>query len=92
MRSMVSSMLLSVEYLHYIICRHLRPLYAGSATKTPSVFMMYPMALMMSGLWCFGLLCFGRMLVGMMVGCFECFLSFCSPSSVASSVCSVWSS
>ena len=45
---------------------------------------------MMSGLWCFGLLCVGRMLLGMMVGCFVCFLSFWSPSSVASSACSVW--
>jgi hypothetical protein len=70
---MVSSMLLSVEYLHYIICTHLRPLYVGSATRAPLEFMMYPMALMMSGLWCFGLLCVERMLLGMMVGCFFVF-------------------
>ncbi len=92
MCSMVSRMLLSVEYLHSIIYRHLRPLYVGSTTRAPLAFMMYPMARMMSGLWCFGLLCFGRMLLGMMVGCFVCILSFWSPSCVASIDCSVWSS
>ncbi len=76
MCSMVSSMLLFVEYLHYIICRHLRPLYIGSASRAPLEFIVYPMALMMSGLWCFGLWCFGRILLGMMVGCFEFILSF----------------
>ena len=92
MCSMVSRMLMYVEYLHYIICRHLRPLYMGSTTMAPLAFMMYHMALMMSGLWCLGLLCFGRMLLGMMGGCFVCILSFWSPSCVASSYCSVWSS
>ncbi len=50
------------------------------------------MALMVSGLWCVGLLCFGRILLGMMIGCFECILSFWSPSCVASFDCSAWSS
>ena len=64
----------------------------GSTTRASLVFMMYPMALMMSGLWCFGFLCSGRILLGIMVGCVVCILSFWSPSCVASSVCSVWSS
>ncbi len=76
MCSMVSSMLLSVEYLNYIICRHLRPLYVGSESREPLEFIVYPMALMMSSLWCFGLLCFGRILLGIMVGCFVFILSF----------------
>ncbi len=67
---MVSSMLLSVEYLHYIICIYLLPLYVVSSISMPCEFILYPTALIMSGLWCVGLLCFGRMLVGMMVGFF----------------------
>ena len=64
----------------------------GSATRAPLEFMLYHMALMMSGLWCFGLLCFGRIVLGMMVGCFIFALSFWSPSCVASMNCNVWSS
>ncbi len=52
--------------------------------------MLYPMALIMSGLWCFGLLCFGRIVVGMMVGLFIFALSFWSLSFVASMDCDVW--
>ncbi len=36
----------------------------GSATRAPLAFMMYPMALVMSVLWCFGLLCFREDVVG----------------------------
>jgi len=66
---MISEVLLSVEYLHSISFRHLCPLYVGSATRAPREFMLYPMALMMSGLWCFGLLCVGYD-VGMFYFCF----------------------
>jgi hypothetical protein len=38
---------------------------------------MYPMALMMIGLWCSGLLRFESKFLGLMVGCFIVFLSFC---------------
>ena len=85
-------MLLSMEYLHSISWRHLRPVYVVSATRAPREFMRCPMALMMSGLWCFGLLCFGRIVLGMIVGCFMFALSFWSPSCVASMDCNVWSS
>ncbi len=54
--------------------------------------MLYPMALMMSGLWCFGLLCFGSIVLGMMVGYFIFSLSFGSPSCAASVDYNVWSS
>ena len=62
-----------------------------SVTRAPREFIMHPMALIMSGLWCFGLLCFGIIVFSMMVGCFIFALSFWSPSCVASkggSVCS----
>ena len=63
-----------------------------SATRAPREFLLYPMALMMSGLWCFGFLCFGRIMLGMMVECFIFALSGWSPSCVASMECYVWSS
>jgi hypothetical protein len=63
-----------------------------SATRAQREFMMYPMALMMSGLWCVGLLCFGRIVLGMMMGCLWFALSFLSPSCVASINFIVWSS
>ena len=88
----VSSVLLFVEYSHSMSCKLLLPLYVGSSTSCALEFLLYPMALMMSGLWCFGLLCFGSMFSGIMVGCFIVSLSFCRPSCVACSVCSVWSS
>ena len=50
---------------------------------------MYPMALMMSGVWCCGLLCLGSRSVGIMVECCVIILSFCSPSRVSSRACSV---
>ena len=65
-----------VEYLHSMSCRHLLPLYVMSSTICPFVFLVYPMALMMSGLWCCGLLCLGRRSVGNMVGCCVFALSF----------------
>ena len=68
MWSMISNMLLSVEYLHYMSWRHLRPLYVVSTTRAPRWFMLYPMTLMMSDLWCFVLLCFDRIVAGMVVG------------------------
>ena len=90
--SIISSVLLSLEYLHSMSCKLLLPLYVVSSTRRPCEFLMYPMALMMSSLWCFGLLCFGSMFSGIMVGCFIVSVSFCRPSCVAYSVCSVWSS
>ncbi len=56
---MGSGVLIFVEYSHYMSCRLLHPLYVVFSTKCPSEFLLYPMALMMSGLWCFGLLCLG---------------------------------
>ena len=47
---MVSRLLLSVEHLHSMSCRRLLPLYVVSSTSCPRVFLVYPMALMMSGL------------------------------------------
>ena len=84
MWSMISDMLLFVEYLHSISWRPLRPLYVGSAIRAPLAFMMYPIALMMSGLWCFGLLYFGRIVLCIMVGYLIFALSLWSPSCVAS--------
>ena len=80
---MVSSVLMSVVYLHSIICRHLLPLYEVSSASCPWEFLMYPIVLMMSSLWCCVLLCFGSRLVGMIVGCCVVVLSFCKPSFVA---------
>ena len=74
MWSMMSDILLSVEHLYDTSCRHLRPLYIGS---------VYPVALMLPGLWCFGLSCFRRFVLGIMVGCLIFALSFWSPSCVA---------
>ena len=62
------------------------------ATRASLEFMLYLMALMMSGLWCFGLLCFGRIVLVMMVGCSIFILSVWSPSCVAYMDCNVWSS
>ena len=56
---MVSRVLISVEYLHSLSCRHLLHLYVASSTRVPLEFSLYPIALMISGLRCFGLLCFG---------------------------------
>ncbi len=46
----VSSMLESVENLHYMSCRHLLPLYVGSSTSWPLSHLWYPIALIMSSL------------------------------------------
>ena len=54
--------------------------------------MMYPMALMMSGLWCVGLKYFGRIVMDMMVGCVMFALSFWRPSRVDLMDCNAWSS
>ena len=72
----VSNVLLSVEYLHSMGCKLLLPLYVVSSTSCPCEFLLYPMALRMSALWCFGLLCFGSVFSGIMVGCFFVSLSF----------------
>ena len=72
----VSSVLLSVEYLHSMSCKLLLPFYVVSSTRCPFEFLLYSMALAMSGLWCFGLLCSGSMFSEMMVGCFIVSLSF----------------
>jgi hypothetical protein len=58
---------MSAEYLHSISCRHLLPSYVVSSSRCPLVFRLYPMALMMSGLWCCGRLFFGRSRFGIMV-------------------------
>ena len=89
MWSTISDMLMSVDYLYSISWRHLRPPYVVSATKAPREFMMYPMALMMSGLCCVGLLCFWRIVLGMIVGCVMFALTFWRPSRVASMDCNV---
>ena len=81
MWSMMSVMLPSVEYLHSMSCSCLRPLYVGSSLSLPSGPIVYPMALIMSGLWWVGLYCAGRMYSGMMWGVSPfSFLSSCSPS------------
>ena len=67
-------------------------MYVVSLTRAHRESVMYPMALMMSGLLCFGLLCFGRIVLGITVGCLMFALSFWSPSCVASMDCNVWSS
>ena len=64
----VSSVLISVEYLHFMRCKLLLPLYVVSSTRRPCEFLAYPMALMISGLWCFGILCFGSLFSGIMLG------------------------
>jgi hypothetical protein len=53
---MVSIVMLYVGYLHSMIYKHLLPLYGVSYSGCPREFPLYPMDLMMSGLWCFGLL------------------------------------
>ena len=45
--SMISKVLMFVEYVHSINCRHFRPLYVGSASRAPREFTMYPNALIM---------------------------------------------
>ena len=84
---MMFIVLMSVEYLHSMSCRHLLPLYVVSSTSCPWEFLLYAMALMMSGLGCCGLLCLGSRSVGIMVGCCVFVLSSCSPSWVASRAC-----
>ena len=61
-----------------MICTSSRilPLYVVFSTRRPCEFLMYPMALVMSSLWCFGLLWFGNLFSGIMVGCFIVSLSF----------------
>ena len=49
----------SVEYLHSMICICLLPPYAGSGMSGPLEFIVYPMALIMFGLWWVGLCCGG---------------------------------
>ncbi len=88
---MGSIVLLSEEYLHYISCRYLLPLYVVSSTSCPLEFLLYPMNVMMSGLWCCGLLCFGSRLIGIVVGYSVVILLCCSSSWVASRACRVWS-
>jgi len=81
---MVSRVLLSVEYLYSMSCRHLLPLYVMSSTSCLCEFLVYPMALVMFCLWCCGLLCLYSRSVGIMVGYCVFILSSCSPSWVAS--------
>ena len=88
---MVSNVLLSVEYLHSLSCRHLLPLYVVYSTSCPCEFLLYHIDMMMFGLWCFGLLCLGNSSVEIMVGCCVFILSSCSPSWAASRACIVWS-
>ena len=44
---MVSKVLLSVKYLHSMICRHFLPLFVVFLSSCPRDFLLYPMALMM---------------------------------------------
>ena len=66
-------------------------MHVVSPTSCPREVLLYPMALMISSLWCCGLLCFDGRLVGIIVGCCVVILSFCDPSWVASRACRVWS-
>ena len=84
---MVSRLLLSVDYLHSINCKHLLTLYVFSSTLCPLVFRVYPMALIISSLWCCGHLFYGRNRFGIMVGCDIVALSPWSPPSVDSRDC-----
>ena len=78
----------SVEYLHSIICICLLPRYVRSEVSWPFEFVMYPIALIRSGLWWFGLCCGGRIYSGMVCGWFAVFgLSSCSPSSSGCRIC-----
>ena len=77
---MVSIILLSAEYLHSMSCKHLLPLYVVSFTSCPYEFFMYPMALIMSGLWRFDLLCFDSRVMVIIVGSCGVALSSWNPS------------
>jgi hypothetical protein len=55
---MLSSVMFLLEYLRSMSCRNLLSLYVVSTTSYPREFLLYPMALMVYGLWCCGLLCF----------------------------------
>ncbi len=62
---------------------------SGSNLRVPKVsfllaFRVYPMALIIPGLWCCGLLCFDSRLVGIMMGWCDVKMSFCRPSRVES--------
>jgi len=74
----LSIVLLSVEYLHNMSCKHLLPLYVVSSTSCPCDF--FPMALIMVGLWCLGLLIFGSRVLGIDVGSCVVDVSSCNPS------------
>ena len=61
----------SVEYFHSIICIYLLPLYVGSGMSWSVEFIVYPMALVWSGLVCGGSVCVvvgGYILVWFVVG------------------------
>ncbi len=83
----VSIMLLSVDYLYSISCKHLLPLCGVFLQVVRMSFFLYPMALYMPGLWCCGLLYFGSRLMGILVGSCGVDLSSCSPSWPASKAC-----
>jgi hypothetical protein len=46
---MVAIVLVPVEYLHSMSCRHLLPLYVASSTSCPCVVLVYSIALMVYG-------------------------------------------
>jgi hypothetical protein len=73
-------------------CRHRLSLYVVSSSSCLRAFLLYPMALIMSGLLFCGLPCFGSGLVGIIVGSSIVVLYFCNPSCVASRACRAWSS
>ena len=88
----VSNVLPSVKCIHSMSCKLLLHLCLVFPTRCPCEFLLYPMALMMPGLWCFVLLRFGSMFSGNMAGYFIVSLSCCRPSCVACNVCREWSS
>ena len=63
----------SAEYLHSMICICLLPRYIGSGMRCPFELVVYPMALIRSGLWWVGLCCCGRIYSGMVCGWFAVF-------------------
>jgi hypothetical protein len=68
MLSMVSSVMLYMENLYSMSCRHFLPLYVVSSNNYPRELCLHMMALMLSSLWWCGHLCFGSRLVKINVG------------------------
>ena len=80
--------LLSIEYLHSMMCISLLPRYAGSGMSWPLELDVYPMVLIRSGMWWVGQCYGGRIYYGMVCGWLVVFgLSFWWPSSSGWKIC-----